>query len=90
MRDAAPSGDGPFPLVIVSHGYPGNRFLMAHLAENIASKGFVVASIDHVDSTYRDQAAFGSTLNKSTGRSISSLCLRRWPNSGRAMGRLAG
>ena len=62
MRDAAPSGDGPFPLVILSHGYPGNRFLMAHLAENIASKGYVVASIDHVDSTYRDQAAFGSTL----------------------------
>lgn len=62
MRGAAPSPDGPFPLVIVSHGYPGNRFLMAHLAENLASKGYVVASIDHADSTYRDQAAFGSTL----------------------------
>jgi predicted dienelactone hydrolase len=54
--------DGPFPLVIVSHGYPGNRFLLSHLAENIASKGYVVASIDHTDSTYRTQAAFGSTL----------------------------
>lgn len=53
---------GPFPLVIVSHGYPGNRMLMSHLAENIASKGYVVASIDHTDSTYRTQAAFGSTL----------------------------
>ncbi|MGQ7844314.1 alpha/beta hydrolase family protein [Granulosicoccus sp. 3-233] len=52
----------PFPLVIVSHGYPGNRFLLSHLAENIASKGYVVASIDHTDSTYRTQAAFGSTL----------------------------
>ncbi|MBF9032316.1 dienelactone hydrolase [Rhodobacterales bacterium HKCCE3408] len=62
MRDAAPSDAGPFPLVIVSHGYPGNRFLLSHLAENIASKGYVVASIDHQDSTYRDQAAFGSTL----------------------------
>ncbi|MFQ6550758.1 alpha/beta hydrolase family protein [Aestuariibius insulae] len=62
VRDAKPSGDGPFPLVIVSHGYPGNRFLLAHLAENIASKGYVVASIDHQDSTYRDQDAFGSTL----------------------------
>lgn len=63
IRDAAAiQNDGPFPLVIVSHGYPGNRYLMSHLAENIASKGYVVASIDHTDSTYRTQAAFGSTL----------------------------
>ena len=53
---------GPFPLIIISHGYPGNRFLLAHLAENIASKGYIVASIDHLESTYRTQAAFGSTL----------------------------
>lgn len=53
---------GAFPLVIISHGYPGNRFLLSHLAENLASKGYVVASIDHTDSTYRTQAAFGSTL----------------------------
>lgn len=63
IRDAAPAtSDEPFPLLIMSHGYPGNRFLMSHLAENIASKGYVVASIDHTDSTYRTQAAFGSTL----------------------------
>ncbi len=54
--------ESSFPLVILSHGYPGNRFLMSHLAENIASKGYIVASIDHTDSTYRTQAAFGSTL----------------------------
>lgn len=63
MRDAAPAvGDTPYPLVLISHGYPGNRFLLSHLAENIASKGYVVAAIDHTDSTYRTQAAFGSTL----------------------------
>ena len=54
--------EGTFPLVLISHGYPGNRFLMAHLAENIASKGYVAASIDHPDSTYSDMGAFGSTL----------------------------
>lgn len=60
---AAPVADaGTYPLVIISHGYPGNRYLMSHLAENIASKGYIVASIDHTDSTYRTQAAFGSTL----------------------------
>ena len=48
--------------MIISHGYPGNRFLMSHLAENLASKGFVVVSIDHKDSTYDDQKAFASTL----------------------------
>ena len=51
-----------YPLVIISHGYPGNRFLMSHIGENLASKGFVTVSIDHKDSTYDDQKAFGSTL----------------------------
>ena len=35
---------------------------MSHLGENLASKGYVTVSIDHTDSTYSDQAAFGSTL----------------------------
>ncbi|MEM8750422.1 MAG: dienelactone hydrolase [Pseudomonadota bacterium] len=63
VRDAEPAADAEnLPLVIISHGYPGNRFLLSHLAENLASKGYVVASIDHTDSTYRTRAAFGSTL----------------------------
>lgn len=61
--DAEPvKADTPFPLVMISHGYPGNRFLLSPLAENLASKGYVVVSIDHTDSTYRTKAAFGSTL----------------------------
>lgn len=62
VRDAEPAEGGPYPFVVISHGYPGNRFLLSHLAENLATKGYVVASIDHTDSTYSDQAAFGSTL----------------------------
>jgi predicted dienelactone hydrolase len=63
VRDAqADASKGPYPLLIISHGYPGNRYLLSHLGENLASKGYVVASIDHTDSTYADQAAFGSTL----------------------------
>ncbi len=62
VRDAAPTSAGPCPLVVLSHGYPGNRFLMSHLGENLAGKGYVVAAIDHADSTYADQGAFGSTL----------------------------
>ena len=63
VRDASPmTSGGPLPLVIISHGYPGNRYLMSHLGENLASKGFIAASIDHKDSTYDDQQAFASTL----------------------------
>ena len=63
VRDAPPDATGgPYPLLIISHGYPGNRYLLSHLGENLSSKGYVVVSIDHTDSTYSDQAAFGSTL----------------------------
>jgi predicted dienelactone hydrolase len=64
VRDAMPRvrQGSAYPLVIISHGYPGNRFLMSHIGENLASKGFVCVAIDHKDSTYDDQKSFGSTL----------------------------
>ncbi|MFZ6772593.1 alpha/beta hydrolase family protein [Undibacterium sp. SXout7W] len=63
LRDASPDRrDASYPLVIVSHGYPGNRFLLSHLTENLASKGYVVVAIDHTDSTFHDLNAFSSTL----------------------------
>lgn len=52
-RGATPDrAGGPYPLVLVSHGFPGNRFLLATLAEHLATHGHVVAAIDHVDTTY--------------------------------------
>ncbi|PCH61954.1 MAG: dienelactone hydrolase [SAR86 cluster bacterium] len=63
VRDANPNTEGDlYPLVVISHGQPGNRYLMSHLGENLASKGYVVVAIDHRDSTYEDQQAFASTL----------------------------
>jgi predicted dienelactone hydrolase len=63
LRDAKPDfSSAPFPLVIVSHGYVGSRLLMTYLTENIASKGYIVVSIDHMESTYMDAAGFQSTL----------------------------
>lgn len=58
---------GECPLIILSHGFPGNRMLMSHLGETLASKGYRVAAVDHLDSTYGDPAylagqAFGATL----------------------------
>ena len=68
LRDAVPYlTSGPFPLIIVSHGYPGSRVLMTYLTENLASKGYVVVAIDHTESTHGDAAGFQSTLlNRST------------------------
>ncbi len=63
VRDAEPlTEQGPYPLIIISHGYPGNRYLLSHAGENLASKGYVVASIDHKESTYDDQQSIASTL----------------------------
>lgn len=53
---------GRYPLVIVSHGYPGSRLQMSYLTENLASKGYVVVAIDHPESTRADKAGFASTL----------------------------
>ena len=62
-RDAKPeTSGGPYPLIIVSHGYTGSRYLMTYLTENLASKGYVVVAIDHTDSTFRDATSFNSTL----------------------------
>jgi len=63
LRDASPyTKQGAFPLLIVSHGYVGSRYLMTYLTENLASKGFVVVAIDHMESTYNDAGGFQSTL----------------------------
>lgn len=59
-RDAK-MAPGKYPLVLISHGFPGNRFLLSHFAENLASKGYVVASVDHADSTYPEDTSFEST-----------------------------
>lgn len=58
----ANTSDGAFPLVVVSHGYVGSRYLMTYLTENLASKGYVVVAIDHTESTFKDAAGFQSTL----------------------------
>jgi predicted dienelactone hydrolase len=62
-RDAALE-TGKFPLVILSHGQPGSRLMMTYLTEHLASRGFVVAAIDHTGSTYDDltQESYVSSL----------------------------
>lgn len=55
-RDALET-DQTYPLIIISHGQPGTRYQFAYLGENLASQGFVVASLDHTGSTYQDMTA---------------------------------
>ena len=63
VRNSKPDlAQGPYPLIIVSHGYTGSRFLFTYLTENLASKGYVVASIGHTESTFQDAGGFNSTL----------------------------
>lgn len=67
LREATPAqGEERFPLIVISHGYPGNRYLLSPLGENLASKGYVVVSIDHKDSTYEDQQHIKSTFYNRT------------------------
>jgi predicted dienelactone hydrolase len=62
LRDAPAVAGSMFPLVIVSHGYPGSRYFLSYLTANLASKGYVVAAIDHTDSVFDAQRGFESTL----------------------------
>jgi predicted dienelactone hydrolase len=55
FRDLPPvTTQQQFPLVVISHGYTGYRTLMYYLAEHLASNGYIVAAIDHTDSTNAD------------------------------------
>jgi predicted dienelactone hydrolase len=51
LRDAKAKTGQSYPLVVLSHGYVGYRTLMFYLAEHLASHGYVVAAIDHPQST---------------------------------------
>jgi dienelactone hydrolase len=51
---AAMSADGPFPLVVYSHGSGGLRYIASDYTEAIASYGYIVASADHTGNTALD------------------------------------
>lgn len=59
FENAEPVSDKKFPLVVVSHGYGNWSTFLSYLTENLASKGFVVAAIEHTDLPYTDFQSFG-------------------------------
>ena len=71
FRNAAPDpAAGGRPVIVISHGYPGSRFLLVNLAENLSSKGYVVLSVGHTDNTYEDFPAQGSLESAVIHRSL--------------------
>lgn len=80
LRGAAPDlRSAPYPLVVLSHGYPGSRLMMTYLAENLASKGYVVAAVGHTDSTFENVEDFSSTLvNRAKDQLFVIRELERW------------
>jgi predicted dienelactone hydrolase len=78
VQGAAPA-KGRFPLVIVSHGYRGWPESMSYITENLASKGYVVAGIDHGDLPFKDAAGFTASfaLTASTRASDQQAVLAR-------------
>ncbi|MFF1380599.1 alpha/beta hydrolase family protein [Streptomyces sp. NPDC058308] len=46
-RAGAKPAPGRFPLIVLSPGFTAPRTTLTHLAEDLASRGFVVATVDH-------------------------------------------
>jgi len=46
--------NGPYPLVIFSHGFTGHRTAVIHMMEHLASWGFMVIAPDHIGMTASD------------------------------------
>jgi len=70
FENAVPA-EGKFPLVIISHGFGGWSEHLSRLGEHLASRGYVVASIDHEDMSFDSlpgfMLSFGNVL---TSRSL--------------------
>ena len=90
--EAAPAGGAPLPLVVLSHGFNRWATAMSGIAENLASRGYVVASIDHgddwTDDAPRRTAAFATAfVRRSLDQRAAIAWLRRLAASGDPVGR---
>jgi predicted dienelactone hydrolase len=78
----APPRKGSAPLVIFSHGYSNWATATSQLAETLASRGYVVASIDHDDIPAKGGNIGVSFVNTASGRARDqravALQLRAW------------
>ncbi|MFJ6573344.1 alpha/beta hydrolase family protein [Streptomyces sp. NPDC091292] len=61
-RVGARPAKGKYPLVILSPGFSVSRFTLTSLAEDLASRGYVVASLDHAYESFGISVPGGRTL----------------------------
>ena len=69
-RDVALAADGPYPLVLFSHGNNGLRIQSFFFAAHLASHGYVVVSPDHHGNTFVDTLADTVDLQSATNRPL--------------------
>jgi predicted dienelactone hydrolase len=59
LRDADPNtSDGPYPLVVFSHGTAGDPGMYAYVLEHLASYGFLIVAPSHSERLYFDGDTF--------------------------------
>jgi predicted dienelactone hydrolase len=61
VRGAPPAGKG-YPIVLLSHGYNNDPAMLTWLAENLATKGYIVVGIRHNDPPITDTKQTPATL----------------------------
>lgn len=62
--DGAPAAKGKFPVVVISHGFGGWSEHLSRLGEHLASRGYVVAAIDHRDMRFDSVPTFMLSFGK--------------------------
>lgn len=76
MAADLPDNGSPYPVIILSHGWPGFRFSYHYLAAGLASRGYVVAAVEH---TYGTPAAvFPDGRVETMGAAPSEFDLPAW------------
>ncbi|WP_329396248.1 alpha/beta hydrolase [Streptomyces melanogenes] len=61
-RPEARPARGSYPLIVLSPGFSVSRYTLTNLAEDLASRGYVVASLDHAYESYGISVPGGRTL----------------------------
>ncbi|MDR0268000.1 dienelactone hydrolase [Paenibacillus sp.] len=59
-----------YPLIILNHGYGSSKIFQTSQAENLASHGYIVASIDHTYSTFATVFPDGRTTTMKTDEEL--------------------
>jgi predicted dienelactone hydrolase len=77
--DAPPAAGPPRPLVVLSHGLLGWGSAFTYLGEHLASRGYVVAAIDHGDERPGPADPLRSAMvHRPADQAAAIAALRRW------------